>query len=165
MLISALLSQKLRDSFGDEAADEMVDWMQRIDSERSHLRELNTVNLARHEAVLGERFAEERLEARAEFAAFREEMRAEFATFREEMRAEFATFREETRAEFATFREETRAEFAALRLEMRAGFAKAHDETAQLEARVERRFNDMMRWSLLFWVSSLATVVALLKFR
>ncbi|HVT40331.1 MAG TPA: hypothetical protein VHE78_14915 [Gemmatimonadaceae bacterium] len=143
MLISALLSQKLRDSFGDEAADEMVDWMQRIDSERSHLRELNVANLARHEAVLGERFAEQRLEARAEFAAFREEMRAQFATFREEMRAEFA----------------------ALRLEMRAGFAKAHDETAQLEARFERRFNDMMRWSLLFWVSSLATVVALLKFR
>lgn len=58
-----------------------------------------------------------------------------------------------------------RAEFAELRQEMRLGFAKAHDDTAQLEVRFERRFNDMIRWSLLFWVSSLGTVVALLRLR
>ena len=49
--------------------------------------------------------------------------------------------------------------------EMNDVFAKAHHETNQLEARFERRFNEMMRWSLLFWVSSLGTVVALLRFR
>jgi hypothetical protein len=121
MLISAKLSQKLRDSFGDDEADEMVDWMHRIDSERSHLRELNDANFARYDALLDKRFADQR--------------------------------------------HEILAAFAELRREMLAGFAKARDETAQLEARFERRFNDMMRWSLLFWVSSLGTVVALLRFR
>jgi hypothetical protein len=114
MLISAALTQKLRESFGDEAADEMVDWMHRVETERSRSRELNDANFARYDALLGQRFAE--------------------------------------------FRHEIRAEIAEGRQEMRAGFA-------QLEVKFERRFNDMMRWSLLFWVSSLATVVALLRFR
>ena len=132
MLISARLAQKLRESFGDEAAEEMVDWMHRIDSERSHLRELNEANFARYAALLREQFAEHR---------------------------------QETRADIAELSQEMRAGFAELRQEMRAGFAKAHDETAQLEVKFERRFNDMMRYSLLFWVTSLGTVVALLTLR
>lgn len=124
MLISAKLSQKLRESFGDEEADEMVDWMHRIDAERGHLRELNDAGLARFESVLDRRLAE--------------------------VDRRFG---------------EMDLRFAELRAEMQAGFAMVHNEMAQLESRFERRFNEMMRWSLLFWISSLGTVVALLRFR
>jgi len=104
---------------------------------------LNEANFARYAALLREQFAEHRQETRADIAELSQEMRAGFAELRQEMRAGFAE----------------------LRQEMRAGFAKAHDETAQLEVKFERRFNDMMRYSLLFWVTSLGTVVALLTLR
>ncbi len=47
MPISATLSRKLFETFGDEAAGDMVDWMNRIDSARSKLRDLNEANAKR----------------------------------------------------------------------------------------------------------------------
>jgi len=72
-------------------------------------------------------------------------MDGDFAEFRHEMRAGLAEVCEETRARLA----EVRAQIDAVQL--------------RLEATIERRFNDMIRWSLLFWLSGLGAVVALLR--
>lgn len=47
MPISATLSRKLFETFGDEAAEHMVEWMNRIDSARTELRDLNEANASR----------------------------------------------------------------------------------------------------------------------
>jgi SMC interacting uncharacterized protein involved in chromosome segregation len=154
MLISASLTQKLRESFGLEAGDDMVDWMQRVGSEREHLRELNDLDFARHSAEL-----------RKEFAEARREMHADFEEFRQVVRADLIALREEMHVSVSTLREEMQASASNLREEMRAGFAEARAEHLKLEATIERRFNDMMRWSLLFWLSGLGAVVALLQLR
>ena len=44
MPISATLSRKLFETFGDKAAEHMVEWMNRIDSARTELRDLNEAN-------------------------------------------------------------------------------------------------------------------------
>lgn len=47
MPIAARLSRKLHEVFGQEAAEAMVDWMQRVDASRGELRELNDYSFAR----------------------------------------------------------------------------------------------------------------------
>jgi hypothetical protein len=58
MPIATRVSRKLHEVFGQEAAEAMVDWMQRVDSSRSELRELNDLSFARFGSRLNERIAQ-----------------------------------------------------------------------------------------------------------
>lgn len=100
MPITAKLSRKLYDTFGEEAAGEMIDWMQRVDAQRAELRELNELN----------ELSVSRLDSRLN-----------------EVRAD-------------------------LEKKMETGFAR-------LEARLEQRTADIMKWSFVFWVGSVLTIV------
>lgn len=71
MTITAKLSRKLYETFGDEAAGDMVDWMQRIETQRSELRELNELNVSRLDERLNR--SDERLDD------LRREMNARFS--------------------------------------------------------------------------------------
>ena len=82
MPIAAKLSRRLYETFGDEAAEAMVDWMVQVEAQRAELRELNDANFARIDA----RFGEFRQELRSDIAG----LRADFAQLREEMRTGFA---------------------------------------------------------------------------
>mgnify|MGYP001607369480 CR=1 FL=1 len=125
MPITAKLSRKLYETFGDEAAGEMIDWMQRVDAQRAELREINELMFARFASLLGERTAE--LEARAE---------SRFG----ELQAGLAR---------------TDGNLTDLRRDMETGFAR-------LETRIEQRTADIMKWSLVFWVGSVVTLVGAL---
>jgi hypothetical protein len=54
MPITAKLSRKLYETFGDEAAGDMVDWMHQVDAQRSEFRELIELTVARFEARLAQ---------------------------------------------------------------------------------------------------------------
>lgn len=56
---------------------------------------------------------------------------------------------------------ELRADLAELRQEMRVGFAELRQEMARLEARFERRFGDLIKWSFVFWVGAVAAIAML----
>ncbi|MGH7548558.1 MAG: hypothetical protein ACREMM_10340 [Gemmatimonadales bacterium] len=59
MPVTAKLSRKFYDTFGDEIANELVNWFNEVDATyRADLRELNDLNFARFDAKLGERLAE-----------------------------------------------------------------------------------------------------------
>lgn len=70
MAITTRLSRKLHQALGEEAAEDLVNWMQQQDTQRAELRELNELYLARFDA----RMAELRREIQTGFA----DMRAEF---------------------------------------------------------------------------------------
>src|SRR5213082_1490251 len=58
-MITAKLSRKFYDTFGDDIANELVTWFNSVDTTyRADLRELNEVNFARFDAKLGERLAQ-----------------------------------------------------------------------------------------------------------
>jgi len=89
MPVTAKLSRKFYETFGDEIANELVEWFNRVDATyRSEFRELFEVNFARFDAKLEQRLAEEKAELRTE-------MRADFAAIRIEMHAGFAALRSE----------------------------------------------------------------------
>lgn len=81
MPITTRLSRKLHQALGDEAAEDLVNWMQQVDVQRVELRELNELNFSRFDA----RLAEAREATRADVAELRQETRAGFV----ELRAEF----------------------------------------------------------------------------
>src|SRR3989442_3347765 len=57
--VTARLSKRFYDVFGEEIASELVDWFNAVDATyQADLRELNELNFARFEAKLGERLAE-----------------------------------------------------------------------------------------------------------
>jgi hypothetical protein len=59
MPVTAKLSKKFYDTFGDEIANELVDWFNAVDATyRADLRDLNEVNFARFDAKLEQRVAE-----------------------------------------------------------------------------------------------------------
>ncbi len=68
MPVAAKFSKEFYDRFGHELTDELVSYLNQIDSDyRSELRELNELNFARFDAKLEQRIAELRAEVRIEF--------------------------------------------------------------------------------------------------
>jgi len=58
-VVTAKLSRKFYETFGDDIANELVTWFNSVDATyRADLRELNDVNFARFDAKLGERLAQ-----------------------------------------------------------------------------------------------------------
>jgi len=59
MPVTAKLSRKFYERFGDELANELVEWFNQVDATyRTDLRELNELNFARFDAKLEQRFAQ-----------------------------------------------------------------------------------------------------------
>lgn len=81
MPVTAKLSRKFYERFGDDIANELVDWFNMVDATyRSELRELNELNYARFDAKLEQRVAELRAELTGRIAELRAEMQLGFAT-------------------------------------------------------------------------------------
>jgi len=113
MPVTAKLSRKFYERFGDELTNELVDWFNQVDATyRSELRELNELNFARFDAKLEQRIAD------------------------------------------------LRTEFAELRGELRAGLAGLE---GGLLARIGMAEGRLARLTLLLWIATLGTLVALLK--
>src|SRR5438552_2936287 len=69
MPVTVKLSRKFYETFGDEIANELVEWFNQVDATyRGELRELNELNFARFDAKLEQRVAE-RLELPGRLAA------------------------------------------------------------------------------------------------
>ena len=67
--VTARLSKRFYDVFGEEIATELVDWFNTVDATyRADLRELNEINFARFDAKLEQRLAELRAELVKELA-------------------------------------------------------------------------------------------------
>lgn len=77
MPVTAKLSRRFYETFGDEIANELVEWFNQVDATyRADLRELNEANFARFDAKLDQRVAELRGEMQTGFAQLRPEMSA-----------------------------------------------------------------------------------------
>ncbi len=69
MPVTAVLSKKFYEKFGEDVANELVNWFNTVDATyRADLRELNELNFARFDAKLGQRLAE--LESRLTWRMF-----------------------------------------------------------------------------------------------
>ena len=89
MPVTARLSRRFYEKFGDEIVNELVEWLNQVDlTYRSELRELNEANFSRFDAKLEQRLAELRGELRTEMHAMGADLRAEMHAMRGELRAD-----------------------------------------------------------------------------
>lgn len=99
MPVTARLSRKFYETFGDEIANELVDWFNVIDATyRADLRKLNDLHYARFDARLEQRLAEFEARVETRFVELEARMDARF----ERLSSEFRTELERVRAEFRT---------------------------------------------------------------
>jgi predicted nuclease with TOPRIM domain len=145
MSVTDKLSRRLHETLGDEAAEDMVDWMHRMDGQRAELRELNELNLSR----IDERFGR---------------MDGQFARIDERFQRvdeRFARIDERFQRVDERF---TRIDdqFVELRREMDVRFAQFEASIiGRLEAKIEQRTADLMKWSFVFWCGAVAAIAAL----
>ena len=146
MPVTAKLSKRFYDTFGEQIANELVDWFNKVDETyRTDLRELNELNFARFDAKLEQRFAE----FDAKWGTRWTELDAKWGGRWTELDAKLEQ-------RIAELRTELRTETAALRKDLESAFARA-------EARVEQRLaqvkSDLVKWMFAFWApTALATV-------
>jgi len=75
MPVTAKLSRKFYEAFGDDIANELVNWFNEVDATyRADLRELNELNFARFDAKLEQRVGQVEAQLRAGFAELRAEL-------------------------------------------------------------------------------------------
>jgi hypothetical protein len=80
--VTARLSKRFYDVFGEEIATELVDWFNQVDDTyRADLRELNELNFGRFDAKLEQRTAELRAELRVEISGLRKDLQSGVAHF------------------------------------------------------------------------------------
>ena len=127
MPVTARLSSKFYERFGDDIATELVDWFNAVDSTyQTQLREINDLNWERFKVTL-----------LAESASIRGDMTSSVADLRSEFRTGVADLRTEFRTELANLRTEFRTELAELRTEFRT------------ELDTVRR--DLLKWMFIYW--------------
>ncbi len=135
MPITAALSRTLHEALGHEAAADLVDWMQQVDTHRVELRELNELNYARIEA---------RFQATD---------------------ARISEVRHELLGEVGALRMDMRDGFADVRSEMRTGFAELKIAIARTESKIDSRYAEVLKWSFVFWCGTVAAGVLAARLR
>ena len=133
MPVTARLSKRFYDTFGDEIANDLVEWFNQVDATyRQELREQNDLNWGRVEARIGQ--GEARMEARISQGEAR--LEARFGQVESRM------VEMETR-----LRSEFHQELTGLRADMDVG--------------LERLRSDLLKWMFLFWCGTALTVLGL----
>jgi hypothetical protein len=141
MPVTAKLSRRFYEAFGDDIANELVEWFNQVDATyRADLRELNELNFARFDAKLEQRFAESDAKREQRFAESDAKWEQRFAESDAKWEQRFAA----SDVRFVEFKAEVREQISALRGELRGGLA---DQRA-----------DLIKWMFVFWA---ATIVPL----
>ena len=96
MPITAKLSRRFYEQFGDDVVNELVNLLNTVDANsRSDLRELNELNFARFDAKVEQRFAESDARFERRFAEQEVKFEKRFAEFDVKLEKQFAAFRVE----------------------------------------------------------------------
>lgn len=157
MPVTARLSRRFYDAIGDDAANDLVNWMNDVDATyRTDLLRLNEANLDRFSAEI-ERHA----------AVLRAEMDRGLGELRAEMDRGFGELRAEMDRRLGELSAEMARGLGELRAEMRTEFAAVDVRFAQIDTRLAKFEARMLRWMLVFWTGSMvgaaATIFAVLR--
>ena len=158
MPVTARLSKGFYDRFGDEIANELVEWFNSVDATyRNDLRELNDRNFVRLEAGLDRRAAEIDAAIERRFgmidARFRQ-VDVRFARLEASIDQRFAKLEAKIDQRFASQEVNVNQRFASIESLLREHISSFDVRMAQFEPR-------MMRWMLTFWVGTLGGLAAL----
>lgn len=155
MPVTARLSRRFYERFGDDLTNELVDWLNSVDATyRSDLRDLNETNFARFDAKLEQRTAviEAKLDQRTAEIEAKLEQRAAAIEAKLEQRATAI----EARIDGLESRFDQK--FTTLEAKVATSAAELREAVTQQLGTFESR---MMRWMFTMWTGSMLAAAAL----
>jgi hypothetical protein len=116
MPVTARLSRRFYETFGDDIANELVEWFNRVDDAyRSEFRDLFEVHFARFDAKLEQRLAEMRAETGARMGQLEAKLEQRLAETRAEASARIGQLDAKLEQRVAEVKGDLRAEIAGVR--------------------------------------------------
>ncbi|MDP3938132.1 MAG: hypothetical protein Q8R92_08340 [Deltaproteobacteria bacterium] len=110
MPVTARLSRKFYETFGEDVTNELVDWFNSVDATyRGDLRELNELNFGRFDAKLEQRLAELDAKWIVRWTGLDAKLGERIAELRGEIKAELAMLKGELLAQIGDLRGDTTA--------------------------------------------------------
>ena len=162
MPVTAKLSRRFYETFGDEVTNEVVEWFNQVDlTYRGDLRELNELNFARFDAKVEQRFAEfeGRWEKRlAELEARWEKRLTEFEARWEKRLAELEA-RWEKR--FSDSEAKWDHRFGGLETQIVRQFGKVETQMSDLKADLLAAQLTQTRWLIGIWATLALAIIGL----
>jgi hypothetical protein len=146
--ITAKLSRRFYEQFGDEIVTELVDWFNAVDATyRSDLRELNELNFTRFDAKLEQRFAEQ--DARWERRISEQDAKWDRRFAQQDAKWEHRFAEVEQRF-----------------VEIDQRFAQQDQRLVQLQSKIETAVaglrTELVRWMFAFWTTNTLMLAGLL---
>ena len=138
MPITARLSHTLHATLGDDAASDLVDWMNAAETHRSELRELNELNFQR----LDSRIDAFEHKVNGRFETFELRVNGRFEALEQRVNGRFEALEQTVNARFEAFEQKLDSRIGALRHDMRA-------DLADLRA-------TLIKWCFVFWCGTFA---------
>jgi hypothetical protein len=159
------LSRNFSDRFGEEIADEFVNWFNQVDtSYRSELHEQNERNWTRFDARLDQRTTD----IRGDMAVLRSEFQSDLGELRTELKTDIAEVRTELKTEIGELRTELKTEIGELRTELKTEIAEFRGEFKTEIALVRTDLAifkaELIKWMFLFWLGTVGTTLAVVSF-
>ena len=146
MPVTAKLSKRFYEVFGEELGKELVDWFNAVDATyRADLRELNELNFARFDAKLEQRLAELDAKWGTRWNALDAKLEQRLGELRSEMETGFAR---------ADAKLEHRTTALDAKLEQRIAELKG-----QLSTELHKVQADILKWMFGFWAPTALAVV------
>ena len=145
MPVTAKLSRRFYETFGDDIANELVEWFNQVDSTyRTDLRELNELNFARFDAKLEQRVAGLDAKFEQRLTAFEAKVERRLTAFEAKVERRLAAFE---------------AKVVRMIADLDAKFEK---RLAELDLRVNVVRADLIKWMFVFWIGTLAPLAGLI---
>jgi DNA anti-recombination protein RmuC len=156
MPVTAKLSRKFYETFGDEIANELVEWFNQVDATyRADLIQLNQSNFDRFDAKLDQRIT--RLDAK--WGRIWQELDAKLEKRLAQLEAKFegrlAQLESKFERELAEFKAEVNSRFEQLD-------AKLEQRVAELRVELSSQRAELIKWMFVFWAGTVVPLAGLM---
>ena len=155
MPVTARLSKRFYDRFGDDVVDELVNWFNSVDATyRGDLRELNEINFARFDAKLEQRFAEQDAKFEKRFSELETKLEKRCSELETKLEKRFSALETKFESRFVGLEAKFEKRFGEVD-------ARIDGVADSLRVTIERSLKEQSRWMSLIWVSLLIPIIGL----
>jgi hypothetical protein len=162
MPVTAKLSQRFYQVFGDDVTNELVEWFNQVDATyRADLRELNELNFARFDAKVEQRFAESDLRFEKRFAEFEGKWERRFAELDAKWEKRLAELDAKWEARFGAFEVKWTKELADFQTLVIRQFGRIETQIADLRSETQGALLTQTRWMVGIWATIALAVLGL----
>jgi len=158
MPVTIKLSRKFYEKLGEDLANELVDWFNKVDATyRGDLREVNELNFARFDAKLEQRLVELDAKWGSKWSALDAKLEQRLVELDAKWGSKWSALDAKLEQRVAQLHADLQTGLATLKGELLAEIGKLRGETTAAIARAQ---STTVKWMFRFWAPTAAGIVA-----